>query len=409
MVTSCDANLCKAFVSCGSRDSQRLRHESEYGSTAGALHRMLRKLGVFSSFLLLYHHYAHRDKRVELIDLAVRRQIFSVSRMVKLLPKDETLGLGVDSQTLYTHGPHSKPSASEAVFGGISRGSVAEIDHASNPNDVHFQQDVSGVCRDLKELQHYQVRLGEQMDNLMHTFRTVLVVQSRVNEQIAALAERSFVQRYTKTSNVPAEPPSEVTTAGLHLVPAGPYPQFDAGLRLTSISELLEMILLELPSDDILFAQRTNRQFRDVIAQSHPLQQRLFFAPLSIEADPGVIPLNPIITNKRTLPHVPLYFDRGNMTTAYCHGGKVWIDLELTDCHVSATSTLFSDQLYQDPLGAGSWKQMCLSQPPCEVKWHLDVREESERAFRHRYSRYIFQRIHDGHLSRSFRSLGNSG
>ena len=72
--------------------------------------------------------------------------------MVKLLPKDETLGLGVDSQTLYTHGPYSKPSASEAVFGGISWGSMAEIDHASNPNDVHFQQDVSGICRDLKEL-----------------------------------------------------------------------------------------------------------------------------------------------------------------------------------------------------------------------------------------------------------------
>ena len=58
--------------------------------------------------------------------------------------------------------------------------------------------------------------------------------------------------------------PDESVNVGSLTMTAGPYPQFNAGRRLTNTSELMEMVLLELPTEDVLFAQRINRQFRSV-------------------------------------------------------------------------------------------------------------------------------------------------
>lgn len=72
-----------------------------------------------------------------------------------------------------------------------------------------------------------------------------------------------------------------VADAGSLTMPTVPHPQFNAGCRLMNISEFLEMVLLELPSESILFAQRISRQFRSVIPRSHSFQRRLLLTTTS--------------------------------------------------------------------------------------------------------------------------------
>lgn len=54
-------------------------------------------------------------------------------------------------------------------------------------------------------------------------------------------------------------------------------------------TELLEAILKHLDTKTLLFSQRVNRRFRDVIQRSRPLRQRLFLEPATaaeiLEAD----------------------------------------------------------------------------------------------------------------------------
>lgn len=286
---------------------------------------------------------------------------------------------------------------------------MAEAGSVSSTNGGNPREDISDICGDLKELQDHQARLVEQVNDLTRTLSTLCDVQSRVNERVAARAERCLVLRSTESCNIPAGVLKPVATARSQTVLAGTYLQFNAGPRLVNISELLEMILLELPSEHLLFAQRTSRQFRKVIAQSRPLQQRLFLDTLSTDAILASTILNPIITKEQTLPHVPLYFDKNTLAMAYCHGDgrervyctsaaverdqtskKEWIDLRLTNKFFPTTSNFWSCEARQGPFGAGSWKQMCLSQPPCEVRWHLEIMDERDRRFGHRFSGTFF-------------------
>lgn len=57
--------------------------------------------------------------------------------------------------------------------------------------------------------------------------------------------------------------------------------QGKGGIRLAGIAELVEQILLELPIQDILFAQRVNHTWCGVIQESLKLQRALFFKPIS--------------------------------------------------------------------------------------------------------------------------------
>ncbi|KAK3670763.1 hypothetical protein LTR78_009335 [Recurvomyces mirabilis] len=184
-------------------------------------------------------------------------------------------------------------------------------------------------------------------------------------------------------------------------MPTAPYPQYNAGHRLTDTPELLEMILLELPSESILFAQHASKQFRSVIAKSRQLQYQLFLIALPTTLPSKDIILNPIITKEQTLPHVPLYFDEKETAIAYCWRkgrqriyctkatiekdettGQKWVQLQLRSLFFPRTTWLF-DKGRQHPFGAGSWKQMCLSQPPCAVKWRLTMVGKFDE---HRYS-----------------------
>lgn len=52
-----------------------------------------------------------------------------------------------------------------------------------------------------------------------------------------------------------------------------------AGATLASVPELVEIILLQLPLRDVLFAQRVDRTWHAIIANSPQLQRALFFKP----------------------------------------------------------------------------------------------------------------------------------
>ena len=245
------------------------------------------------------------------------------------------------------------------------------------------------VCDDLKNLQNGQERLEKQMENLTHTLNMLLDVQRQISARMAASTEQPLDERSANP-----DPKSQT-------MPNGPYPQFNAGQRLTSTFELLESILLELPNKDVLFAQRVSRWFRSVVAGSCSLQLRLFLtSPSDISAPKNVI-LNPILTDGNILPHIPLYFDDKALKLAYCHRGdrkrvycstatvvqddvtgQEWVHLTLSN-HRSSPSFGWFEETRQHPIGAGSWKQMCLSQPPCDIKWRLSIVEDH---LEHRYS-----------------------
>lgn len=278
---------------------------------------------------------------------------------------------------------------------------MAELKQTASTNGEGSGEDIASLRRHLKDLQKHQSRLTKQVDKLTRILSTLLDAQTRANKGSSTLGEQCLIECSTESCNMPAEEPE--SGADVRSTTA-PYPRFNAGHRLSSVSELPEIIILELPSEDILFAQRVNRQFRRVIAQSPQIQQRLFLAALPTDAALASVILNPIITKKQTLPHVPLYFDKHSTTMAYYQRGtrkrvyctsaavvrdettgNEWIELRLTDFFVPTTNFLFSEPR-QAPFGAGSWKHMCLSQPPCEVRWHLRMIDESDRRLEHIFS-----------------------
>ena len=167
-----------------------------------------------------------------------------------------------------------------AVPESASREAMAEANCISSTSGGDSRKtNVTGdVCRDLKGLQQGQAQLVKQMEKFTLTLNALLGVQKGLNTQIAALAGRCREQRATGPCNMPSEEPKAVADVESSTVPTAPYLQSDAGRRLMNTSELLKMILLELPSEDILSAQRISRQVCSVIARSHPLQLRLFLA-----------------------------------------------------------------------------------------------------------------------------------
>lgn len=101
-------------------------------------------------------------------------------------------------------------------------------------------------------------------------------------------------------------------------MPIAAYPSFTAGSRLVATSGLLEMILLELPSEDILFAQWINRRFRLTIIASRSLQLRVFLITQSTTSLSKDIILNPILTKERSIQRISIYFDDTARCLAYC-------------------------------------------------------------------------------------------
>lgn len=70
------------------------------------------------------------------------------------------------------------------------------------------------------------------------------------------------------------------STATLAPAGEGATATLTAGQRLCDVTELLEAILYELPTRDLLFAQKVNKQWKAVIEGSIKLQHALFYIPL---------------------------------------------------------------------------------------------------------------------------------
>ncbi|KAK5683529.1 hypothetical protein LTS10_005062 [Elasticomyces elasticus] len=189
---------------------------------------------------------------------------------------------------------------------------------------------------------------------------------SRIEDKLTALAHSTSelvgIQHATATALNRL-----VSLQELKLPPPAPVP--NAGTRLTQTYELLQEILLMLPMEDVLLAQRVNKPFRSTITNSLPLQQKLFLAPLP--AQPERPPINPLLLKPSVLLRLPLF---------YCHQTK---ELKFFDGHerahleVRGPVVTWEDSegwslqwrmtpgphLEQAVLGPGSWEKMLVVQP----------------------------------------------
>ncbi|KAK4896064.1 hypothetical protein LTR27_005921 [Elasticomyces elasticus] len=165
-------------------------------------------------------------------------------------------------------------------------------------------------------------------------------------------------------------------------LPDNASPTHDAGHRLTSVFELLEQVLLEMDMKDILLAQRVNTSFASTIANSKPIQQVLFFAPLD-HPDNTPIP-NTLLFEQSILQRLPLFLNGSDekRIAGHCEDGGDRLIMkgyksgmsrnndETWQKYVHLTMYFMSDPR-QKPDGdcsilpSGSWERMFLSQPPC--------------------------------------------
>ncbi|KAK3619160.1 hypothetical protein LTR56_024215 [Elasticomyces elasticus] len=165
------------------------------------------------------------------------------------------------------------------------------------------------------------------------------------------------------------------------IIPHGLEPAEDSGKRLTDIVELLEMILLteDLPMQTLLLAQRVNKHFCDTIAKSKGLQEKLFFRPVSFASDREVR-LNPLFAKKSVYERFPMFVTRDlKRFTTRDDGGTLRLQVQQPslDCgssracvdmlFVDSREALYAFQSVEEPLMAGSWSNMYLSQPPVEI------------------------------------------
>lgn len=187
------------------------------------------------------------------------------------------------------------------------------------------------------------------LESFTLTSKDVRDLQRCLNAQFTTLVEQYLAQQFMEPCNVPNHESKAITGARSQIILTAPYPKFDAGHRPTNTPELLEMIFTKLPDETILFAQRTNRQIRAVIAGLHLLQRWVFFTTPSITSAGYHIILNRITTKPTTLPYAPLCFDeemsymayysRRNRRRIYCTAtaafrddtsGQQWVNLGLT-------------------------------------------------------------------------------
>ncbi|KAK4896062.1 hypothetical protein LTR27_005919 [Elasticomyces elasticus] len=188
-----------------------------------------------------------------------------------------------------------------------------------------------------------------------------------------------------------------------------PEPTSDAGVRLTDTYELLEMILLDddLPMETVFFAQRVNTQFRDTIANSKGLQQKLFLQPMDLkpmgvssvkgridyDAPAREVRLNPLFVKKSVYESLPMFVTRSlkqltdrndkgtqrlqvlkpRVTTdprEYGYGHQKFVVFNMR--HVGEYRALRTLNISRKLLAEGSWRKMYLTQPPVKVQCKID-------------------------------------
>ena len=145
--------------------------------------------------------------------------------------------------------------------------------------------------------------------------------------------------------------------------------------RVLGTPELLEAILLRLPTQDLLLSQRVNKQFKDTITQSMRLQQALFLAPAPVSVSGTEAIINPLLVLSK-LRRIRFTRDGQDAQIRYFrHFGPnpfvreaairdqpSSIFLQLTPDRVKNMSEQM--EIYR----SGSYERMFLNQPPCNVR-----------------------------------------
>ncbi|KAK4952802.1 hypothetical protein LTR10_009610 [Elasticomyces elasticus] len=106
-----------------------------------------------------------------------------------------------------------------------------------------------------------QITLTQTITSLTHTVADLVTSQSETNNNHPDII-KAGTAKWQGLDGPVKQPTIELTSS--------------AGRRLTDTYELLEMILLNLPMDTLLFSQRVSRNFCSMIANSKVLQQKLF-------------------------------------------------------------------------------------------------------------------------------------
>lgn len=147
------------------------------------------------------------------------------------------------------------------------------------------------------------------------------------------------------------------------------------------ITELLENVLLNLPTKDLLRVQRVSQCFKRVISTSLQLQRRLFITPVRLPV-PATGADYPITRHMN-----PLLFETGEYHGT--NGFSVEIRFPLLQRHQERPSSLrdrmlvcqppctevsmFSDVREADPLRdeyyMGTWREWGCSQNPNGIRW----------------------------------------
>ncbi|KAK3615144.1 hypothetical protein LTR22_027545 [Elasticomyces elasticus] len=238
----------------------------------------------------------------------------------------------------------------------------------ANPDNM-----TANICTLLAGVQNSQFQLVSQVESLVLVQKELILAQEQSIRHINDLTNE------LRKSGQAAHLATTVT---------GPASELNAGSRLTNTSELLEMLLIELPNDAVLIAQRVNRQFKFVIAKSRQLQQKLFFKNDPLSSPLANIILNPVLDIESVLYCLPIYYDQDNLSLAYCgkagrrrlycrsmklsrdqNKGQARIDLDFAEGGFDVMLRRLPERE-----GVGSWKRMYVTQPSCDVMLHAIIK-----------------------------------
>lgn len=166
-----------------------------------------------------------------------------------------------------------------------------------------------------------------------------------------------------------------------------------AATKVFGNPELLEKILLDVPSEDILVLQRMNRDTRNVVIASLKLQRKLFFCPTpsSTHTKPIVNPLLERAFNS-ACGYKPSKRERIDYSISTSEGiitrGKN-DTLSKRSCtvvgatfHPPLTSRFSEPRSNNNRFVRGSWRMMLISNPPCDV-------------FRENHTGYFFCKLYN--------------
>lgn len=248
---------------------------------------------------------------------------------------------------------------------------------SSTPQDGLCAQ--SCVRKFLQGLQDGQAELAGAMQQLTTVQHEVLAAHKELLQLVTAHIHDIHESRPHSEPLIPEK------RSGLSL---------DAGRRLVQTYELLELCLLNLPNEDILLAQRVNKQFKSTIENSSQLQKKLFFAMDPTAGIDRRTKINPMFALKNVQNAIPLFFDHKEKRLAYCYrDGRT----RLYCCSIKATTAwvnmdLTPEQPAGDPwspfqetahrmrmLEKGSWRRMHLAQPSCTISWRVQLSEHRRR------------------------------